>query len=223
MGALKDLARSNYIAAAIRNLLGEVTEVYVKWWYGGAFNGAAWVSPATSADVFFYRSRPGGRSDGLEVQFSRGTAVAHGVPLRQEALSDAIAQADRAFDAALSSSGETILNIVRRLQLWVWMESSQALAATELSLLQKRLEVVLPGTVSATNVAPMPGPTEQWQADIDVTLFREQRHDDLIRCLVPLFPQVSGSMFGAGTTWSLEEDRAETQIIKGVQLTARQA
>ncbi len=52
--ALRDLALTNLVAAEIRASLREPRAAYVKWHYGGAFNGAAWVCADGYFDVLFY-------------------------------------------------------------------------------------------------------------------------------------------------------------------------
>jgi len=65
-----DVALTNFIADSPRGAINASCEIYVKWWYGGAFNGAAWLTDdGGGADAFFYRDKPIRRT-GLLTPFS---------------------------------------------------------------------------------------------------------------------------------------------------------
>ena len=217
----EDIARTNFIAAAVRNLVGGQVEVYVKWLYGGAFNGAAWMlNDNEGADVFFYRGPPRQFGPSHSVSFARGEAVAHIPAAHASALHATIAAADKAFERIYAVEGVSLLNSVARLQFWLWISATDQVAADRVvSEFAGRLDTF--GNVSRLPVHAMP--LEGWQCDVNVVVPRTP-HDLLIEKLGDILPGIAGPLYGTGATVELSEpSSSEKAWLRGALVTARHA
>jgi hypothetical protein len=197
------IASSNFIVAALRRRLVEPLEVYVKWWYGGAYNGCAWTSKSRNDDVYFSEVRPhrGTAARERAKQFN-GVWISTSVPFEPPAnLEDFLKQTEDDFKKAISAD-PTLLQRVARLQVWYWFRapgSNEAIVA--LAEFAESLAKAIPGELAMTPPWSMPGPEPMMNADIEIALRQPAGEDVVIGVLQSLMPGFSGTLFGMGATW----------------------
>jgi len=198
--ALRDLALTNLVAAEIRASLREPRAAYVKWYYGGAFNGAAWVCDDGYFDVSFYRATraPAPRaSEGARATFSAGVALANAPGLTSTSLAALLAGCQARFDALVAAEGPGIFERVARVLLWCSLEgrSPDAIAAA-LGALARDLKAVLPGTCTTTDPHPASHAEDGlWFVDLELALDRPGDERSVAAALAGFLPGMEGSLF----------------------------
>jgi len=197
------IALTNYIAAELRSALPVLSEVYVKWWYDGAFNGAAWITADRhGADIFFYPRGRGNSRGAVSVEIPGGHAVIHST-IAEPQLREIVSQGIDALEKAKQAGGIAVLSSVARLQAWVTITTAtEEEAARALETFCAQLAEIVPASIAVSPISPLPGPERrQWQADADATLHASWPHDQLLERLSRRFHGLEGSLFGGGTTW----------------------
>jgi hypothetical protein len=197
---LRDLALTNLVVAEIRAQLREPRAVYVKWYYGGAFNGAAWECADGNADVVFYSGTrvPNARSDeGARAAFSAGVAIAHAPALTDDGLAKLLAASESQFEALVATEGSRLLERVARVLFWCSIEARDAgEAAAGIEALADDLKAILPSSSTMTDPHPSPvGGGGIWFGDLELTLERALAESKVASALVSVIPGLGGSLF----------------------------
>lgn len=217
----RDVARTDYILAALRRELGPCVEAYVKWWFGGAFNGAGFVrGDGTSALVEFLYTQAGGQRGRPEPGTLGGIEVRIGVwPWVAELPIDVIVEeANRRFEEALPSGAWEPR--VQRVCFWCYGQGAGDAAPLRTMAPEEVAAVLALALGGEARVGGGTTPPSVGDFDVEVTLPAPLAPDEVTRRIRTLWRRVDGSLFGAGA--GLDALEALVPKLPGATVYARQ-
>jgi hypothetical protein len=221
----EDIALTNLMLARLRPVLGARAEAYVKWYVGGAFNGAGFECGGRFADVsFFHDDTP--RTAAAVAQSYRigcGYACVNTWEFELPGVAEALRDAEREF-AALRVSAQ-VLTQVARIQVWHIFQSS---SATSLADHQRIVSEILAVTGGAPAVAgapyELPPDSGEWNGDVEIVLPAPVPEAEIRVRLGRLFTNLGDqSLFGFGAMCPNHDGaHCAEKALRYAHLTARQ-
>jgi hypothetical protein len=222
----EDIALTNLMLARLRPVLGARAEAYVKWYVGGAFNGAGFECGGRFADVSFFHDDTPRASAAVAHNYRIGCGQAcvntwefdlPGVPEVLRAAADEF--------AALRASTPDVLTQVTRLQVWLIYQSSATTSPADHQRLVAAIVAVTGGTPAVAG-APYELPPDggEWNGDVEIVLPVPLAEAELRARLSRLFTNLGDqSLFGFGAMCPNHDGaHCPEKALRYAHLTARQ-
>lgn len=224
---LEDLALTNFMLARLRPLLQVRAEAYLKWYLGGAFNGAGYdCSGGQYADVAFYRGDlPSTSAATMPPHQIRCGQVCVNAPLVDtRAVADVLAAADEEFAALRLRSSRGLLEQVTRFQVWLIYRSTDATSTADLERLAATVASATGGTTAfAGRPYTLPPDGDDWNGDVELLLPAPVPEAALRARLAAFFALGDQTLFGFGATCPNHDGtNCPDPALRYAHLTARQ-
>ena len=222
----EDIALTNLMLARLRPVLGARAEAYVKWYVGGAFNGAGFECGGRFADVSFFHddSRRTSAAVAQSYRIGCGYACVNTWEFELPGVAEALRAAEQEF-AALRASSAEVLAQVARLQVWVIFQSTAEASAVDHLRLASAI-VALTGGISTIAGAPyeLPADSGEWNGDVEVVWPTPIPEAEIRARLAPLFTNLGDqSLFGFGAMCPNHDGaHCPEKALRYAHLTARQ-
>jgi hypothetical protein len=222
----EDIALTNLMLARLRPVLGVRAEAYVKWYVGGAFNGAGFDCGGRYADVSFFHDDTPRTSAAVaqSYQIGCGYACVNTWEFELPGVPEALRTAEQEF-AGLRASTPGVLTQVTRLQVWLIYQSAAATSAAD----HQRIASAI---VSATGGSPavagtpyeLPPDSDEWNGDVEIVLPAPAPEAEVRGRLARLFTNLGEqSLFGFGAMCPNHDGaHCAEKTLRYAHLTARQ-
>lgn len=222
----EDIALTNLMLARLRPVLGARAEAYVKWYVGGAFNGAGFECGGRFADVSFFHedSRRTAAAVAQSYRIGCGYACVNTWEFELPGVAEALRAAEQEF-AALRASSPGVLTRVARLQVWVIYQSTTESSAVDHLRLASAI-VALTGGISTIAGSPyeLPPDSGEWNGDVEVVWPTPIPEAEIQARLAPLFTNLGDqSLFGFGAMCPNHDgEHCPEKALRYAHLTGRQ-
>jgi len=221
----EDIALTNLMLARLRPVLGARAEAYVKWYVGGAFNGAGFDCGGRYADVaFFHGGAPETAAVAHSYRISCGHASVNTWEFELPGVPEALRAAEQEF-AGLRASTPDVLTQVARLQVWLIYQSSAATSAEDHRRIVSAILAVTGGSPAIAGTPyELPPDSGEWNGDVEIVLPAPAPEAEMRARLARLFTNLGDqSLFGFGAMCPNHDGtHCSEKALRYAHLTARQ-